>query len=98
MHPPGNLARGPPATFQTCGKFTEKRRRTMRVKMNPERVRALLGEKGMGVPELAAAAGITPRTAKRAGRGEPVRVTTARAIAAALGTRPSRTLGEVLHK
>ena len=56
------------------------------------------GNRDMDVPELAAAAGITPRTARRTLRRQPVRAARARAIAEALGTRPSRMLGEVLHK
>ena len=40
--------------------------------MNPERVRALRNLRGMSKRELAAEAGVSETTARRAERGEPV--------------------------
>lgn len=44
----------------------------MMVEMNPVRVRSLREEKGMNRGDLAAAAGVSLKTASRAERGEPV--------------------------
>jgi transcriptional regulator with XRE-family HTH domain len=57
----------------------------MYVAMYGERVRELREEKVMSKRGLAAAAGITPKTARRAEREGPVTMWTARKVATALG-------------
>ena len=69
----------------------------MRVKMNPERVRSLREEKGMSRKGLAEAAGISPRTAARAERGELVQGSTATAVAAVFSEGPSESLERVVR-
>jgi transcriptional regulator with XRE-family HTH domain len=68
----------------------------MYVAMYGERVRELREEKGMSKRALAEAAGITPKTARRAEREEPVSLWTARKVAAALGVESVRGLGRPL--
>lgn len=63
-------ARAPPRVFRIEWKATE--RRDLYVAMNPERVRALRNLRGMSKRELAAEAGVSETTARRAERGEPV--------------------------
>jgi DNA-binding XRE family transcriptional regulator len=53
----------------------------MYVEMNGAKVRELREEKGMSKRALAEAAGITPKTARRAEREEPVSLWTARKVA-----------------
>jgi transcriptional regulator with XRE-family HTH domain len=60
----------------------------MYVAMYGERVRELREEKGMSKRGLAAAADITPKTARRAERGEFVTRDTAVGIAELLGVTP----------
>jgi transcriptional regulator with XRE-family HTH domain len=60
----------------------------MYVAMYGERVRELREEKGMSKRGLAAAAGITPKTARRIERGEAVTRDTAVGIARELGVTP----------
>jgi transcriptional regulator with XRE-family HTH domain len=60
----------------------------MYVAMYGERVRELREDKGMSKRGLAAAAGITPKTARRVERGEPVTRDTAVGIARELGVTP----------
>jgi transcriptional regulator with XRE-family HTH domain len=66
----------------------------LRIKMNDE-VKSLREERGMSPRDLARQAGITPTTARRAERGQPVRVSTARKIGGALQVDP-RSLGAVV--
>ena len=68
----------------------------MYVKMNSERVQELREERGLSRRDLAGAAGISAETVRRAEREEPVRFSTGRAVADALGAEPSRDLGRVL--
>jgi transcriptional regulator with XRE-family HTH domain len=71
-------------------------RTMMYVVMNSERVRELREEKGLRQRELAAEAGGSETTARRAEREAPVRFRTGRKVAEALGVRPSPSLGRVL--
>jgi transcriptional regulator with XRE-family HTH domain len=73
-----------------------RRKRTVYVVMNSERVQELREEKGLSERALAGAAGISAETVRRAEREEPVRFSTGRAVADALGVEPSRDLGRVL--
>jgi transcriptional regulator with XRE-family HTH domain len=66
------------------------------VVMNSERVKDLREEKGMTRRDLADAAGVSVQTAKRVELEEPVRFSTGRAVAGALGAEPSPSLGRVL--
>lgn len=70
----------------------------MYVAMYGERVREFREEKGMSKRGLAAAAGITPKAARRAEREEPVSLWTARKIAAALGAESPQGLGRPLDR
>jgi len=63
------------------------------VELYPEKVKALREERGMSKKDLAAAAGISKKTARNAERGAPVRSKTARSVAAALGVDPPQPLG-----
>ena len=69
----------------------------MYVAMNPERVRGLRRLRGMSKRELAACAGVSETTARRAESGQPVHGSTARAVAVVLGERPSDSLGRVVR-
>ena len=60
----------------------------------PEKIRALREGRGMNPTALARAAGVTAPTARRAERGEPVSVTTARSLAAVLRVNPPQRLGQ----
>ena len=62
--------------------------------MNSERVRNLREDKGLSKQDLAALAGISVSTARRVEREEPVRLSTGRAVAEALGVEPSPELGQ----
>ena len=70
----------------------------MYVEMYPEKVRALREERGMSKRDLAAAAGVSPKTAGNVESGEPVRSKTARKVAAALGIDPPQPLGRPAHR
>ena len=70
----------------------------MYVELYPEKVRALREERGMSPADLAVAAGLSARTARRAASGQPVRAKTARAVAAALGVHPPQPLGRPAHR
>jgi transcriptional regulator with XRE-family HTH domain len=65
----------------------------MLVELYPPNVRALRQEWGMSAAALAEAAGLTAPTARRAERGEPVSVATARSLAAVLRVNPPQRLG-----
>jgi transcriptional regulator with XRE-family HTH domain len=69
----------------------------MYVLMNSERVQELRQEKGLSKRDLAGAAGISPATATRVEREEPVTFRTGRKVAAAFGIGPSPSLGRVLR-
>jgi len=66
--------------------------------MNGQRVRSLREEKGLTKRCLAALAGISEVTARKVERGQPVRLSTGRAVAEALGVEPSPNLGRVLGR
>ena len=68
----------------------------MYVAMYGERVREFSAEKGMSKRGLAAAVGITPKTARRAERGEAVTRDTAVGIAEQLGVTP-RSIARVVR-
>ena len=68
----------------------------MYVVMNKERVQELREQKGLSKQELAAVAEISTTAARRAERGVPVTFRTERAVADALGVKPSPSLGRVL--
>jgi transcriptional regulator with XRE-family HTH domain len=70
----------------------------MYVAMYGERVRELRVDKGMSKRGLAAAAGITPKTARRAECEEPVSLDTTRKVAAALGVEPRQLLGRPISR
>ena len=70
----------------------------MYVELYPERVKALRKERGMTKRDLAVAAGVSPKTAGTAERGEPVRSKTARKVAAALGVDPPQRLGRPANR
>ena len=70
----------------------------MYVELYHEKVRALREEQGMTKRDLAAAAGVSPATARNAERGLPVRSKTARKVAAALGVNPPQPLGRPAHR
>jgi transcriptional regulator with XRE-family HTH domain len=70
----------------------------MYVVLYPEKVRALREERGMNKRDLASVAGVSPKTARNAERGEPVRLKTARKVAAALGVNPLQPLGRPAHR
>ena len=70
----------------------------MHVVLYPERVKALREERGMTKRDLAAAAGVSKKTAGNAERGEPVRAKTARKVAAALGVDPPQRLGRPANR
>jgi transcriptional regulator with XRE-family HTH domain len=63
------------------------------VSLYPENVKALREEWGLSPRALAEAAGVAAPTARRAERGEPVSVTTARSLAAVLRVNPPQRLG-----
>ena len=65
----------------------------MYVEMHGDKVQELRSARGMSRRDLAAAAGISRSTARRAERAEPVRLTTAKAVAAALEVDPPQRLG-----
>jgi len=65
----------------------------MYVEMHGDKVQELRSARGMSRRDLAAAAGISLSTAWRAERAEPVRVSTAKAVAAALEVDPPQRLG-----
>ena len=69
----------------------------MYIVMNSEQVEDLLWEKRMSARDLAAAAGLSRKTITRVECGEPVRVGTARKVAAALGVDPPQKLGRTVH-
>ncbi len=52
----------------------------------------------MSKKDLAAAAGISKKTARNAERGEPVSVPTARSVAAVLRVNPPQRLGQPAHR
>jgi transcriptional regulator with XRE-family HTH domain len=64
--------------------------------MNGERVQELREEKGLSKRALAAAAGISVSTVRRAEREKPLYLSTGRKVADALGVEPSPSLGRVL--
>jgi transcriptional regulator with XRE-family HTH domain len=68
------------------------------VEMYGEQVRALREGRGMSKRDLANAAGVSPKTARNAERGEPVRTKTARGVATALGVYPLQRLGRPAHR
>jgi transcriptional regulator with XRE-family HTH domain len=68
------------------------------VLMNSERVEELREAKGLSKRDLAVAAGISATTAERAESGEPVRFSTGRKVAAALGVESSQTPGRPLRQ
>ena len=70
----------------------------MYVVMNGERVRNLREEKGLSKRGLAAAAGVSVKTARNVEREVPVAFRTGRAVANALGVEPSPSLGRVLTR
>ena len=70
----------------------------MCVELFPEQVKTLREERGMIKRDIAAAAGVSPRTAWNVERGAPVRSKTARAVAAALGVAPPQPLGRPAHR
>ena len=70
----------------------------MYVDLFPERVKTLREERGMSKRDLAAAAGVSKKTARNAERGAPVRSKTARKVAAALGVDPPQRLGRPAHR
>ena len=65
----------------------------MYIEMYGDKVQELRSARGMSRRDLAAAAGISRSTARRAERAEPVRVRTAKAVAAALEVDPPQRLG-----
>ena len=65
----------------------------MYVELYPKRVKALREERGMSKRDLATAAGVSKKTARNAKRGLPVRLKTARSVAAALGADPPQRIG-----
>jgi transcriptional regulator with XRE-family HTH domain len=67
------------------------------VVMNSEQVRSLREEKGFSKRGLAAAAGVTQKTARKTERSQPVSRKTARKIAAALGVDDPRGMGRVVR-
>jgi transcriptional regulator with XRE-family HTH domain len=67
----------------------------LRIEMN-DRVRQFREARGISQRGPAREAGITPTTARRAERGQPVRVSTARKIGGALQVDP-RSLGTVVR-
>ena len=70
----------------------------MYVELYPDKVKALREERGMSPADLAVAAGLTARTARRAAGGQLVRAKTARAVAAALGVNPPQRLGRPSYR
>ena len=70
----------------------------MYVELHTEMVTTLREERGMSKRDLAAAAEVSPTTARNAERGAPVRLKTARRIAAALGVDPPQRLGRPAEK
>jgi transcriptional regulator with XRE-family HTH domain len=68
------------------------------VVMDSKQVRSLREQKGMTRRDLAGEAGISAETARRVELEEPVRFSTGRAVAEALGVEPSRDLGRVLGR
>jgi transcriptional regulator with XRE-family HTH domain len=73
-----------------------RRKRTVFLVMDSERVRELREQKGMSRRDLAAAAGISVSTAGRVEREAPVTFRTGRKVADALGIEPSPSLGRML--
>jgi transcriptional regulator with XRE-family HTH domain len=73
-----------------------RRKRTVYVVMNSERVKELCEEKGMTRRALAAEAGVSVSTAERGEREVPVTFRTGRAVADVLGVEPSPSLGRIL--
>ncbi len=69
----------------------------MYVELYGERVKALREEQGMTKRDLAVAAGVSPKTARNAERGVPVRTKTARKVARALEVDPPQRLARVLR-
>ena len=65
----------------------------MYVEMHSDKVQELRSARGMSRRDLAAAAGISLSAARRVERAEPVRVRTAKAVAAALEVDPPQRLG-----
>ena len=70
----------------------------MYVIMNGERVAELREERGLDKRALAHAAGISAPTVERVEGEEPVRFSTGRKVAAALGVEPTRSLGRPLRR
>jgi len=66
------------------------------VVMDSEQVRELRKQKGMSRRDLAGAAGVSAETARRVELEEPVTFRTGRAVASALGVKPSPSRGRVL--
>jgi transcriptional regulator with XRE-family HTH domain len=64
--------------------------------MEGKQVRSLREEKRMSRRDLAGVAGVSVSTAKRVERELPVTFRTGRAVAEALGVKPSPSLGRVL--
>ncbi len=69
----------------------------MRVQLNAEQVRSLRVEQGMTKRELAAAAGISPTTARNAENGVSVMGSTAWKVARALEVDPPQSLGRAVR-
>ncbi len=69
----------------------------MFVEMYAEQVKTLREGRGMTKRDLAVAAGISPKTARNAERGVPVRTKTARKVARALEVDPPQRLARVLR-
>jgi len=73
-----------------------RRKRTVYVVMNSEKVRSLREQKGVTKRDLATEAGVSVSTSKRVEREAPVTFRTRRVVAEALGVEPSPSLGRVL--
>jgi len=73
-----------------------RRKRTVYVVMNSEKVRSLRKQKGITKRDLATEAGVCVSTSKRVEREAPVTFRTRRVVAEALGVEPSPSLGRVL--
>jgi lambda repressor-like predicted transcriptional regulator len=73
-----------------------RRKRTVYVLMNSEKVWSLREQKGISKRDLATEAGGSVSTSKRVEREAPVTFRTGRVVAEALGVEPSPSVGRVL--